>query len=216
MTRLEKIFHNLEKHSTKWSGYFDVYERHLSRFVEKHPSILEVGILGGGSLELWEKYFNGATITGIDIVPQCADYKYEFPVEIIIGNQESPEFWQDFWVERNPYDIIIDDGGHTMNQQIVTLENCYPHLADGGIYVVEDVHTSYWDNWGGLFRRPATFLEYSKRIVDHLNKQHFTQSLLPENELKIFEDLYSVYFYNSMVVFEKKANQKFEIVDNKL
>lgn len=215
MTRLEKIFHNLEKHSTKWSGYFDVYERHLSRFVGKNPRILEVGILGGGSMELWDKYFNGAEITGIDIDSRCSEYKYNFPVEIVIGNQEDESFWNSFWTNRQPYDIIIDDGGHTMRQQTVTLNCCYPHLSDGGILVVEDVHTSYWDNWGGLFRRPATFLEYSKRIVDHLNKQHFTKSLLPENELEIFQDLYSVYYHNSMVIFEKKCNQTFEIRDNR-
>lgn len=215
MTLLE-IFNDLEKGSTKWSGYFDVYERHLNKYRGNSPRILEIGILGGGSIDLWHEYFGeGTQITAIDIDENCKNYSYNFPVEIVIGDQGDPAFWDEFFQNREPYDIVIDDGGHRMNQQIITLQKCFPHIKDNGVFITEDVHTSYWNQWDGLFRRPHTFLEYSKRVVDHLNMQHFNKTLLDLSEIEMFKDLYSVFFYNSQVVFEKKMNQYFMIVDNK-
>ena len=62
--------------------------------------------------------------------------------------------------------ILIDDGGHTMEQQIVTFEELYDHINDGGIYLCEDVHTSYLEKFGGGYQKEGTFIEYSKKIID--------------------------------------------------
>lgn len=215
--KLKQIFWDLEKGSTKWSGYFDVYEKHLNKFIGKSPRILEIGVLGGGSIEMWLKYFGQDTsVIAVDIDPECLKYKYDGDVQIVMGDQGSTEFWKQFAEENGKFDIIIDDGGHTMNQQITTLNCMFPHLNDGGVFAVEDTHTSYWQNWGGGFKEPQTFLEHAKKLTDSLNQQHFQGNnyVLPKL-LEIYNGLNCVSFYNSVVVFEKEAHKEFGITDNK-
>lgn len=214
---LKDIFWNLDKGSTKWSGYFDVYEKHLSKFIGKSPRILEIGILGGGSIEMWLKYFGeGTSVVGVDINPECLEYKYDGDVKIVMGDQGSADFWKQFAEEHGKFDIIIDDGGHTMDQQITTVNSMFPFLNDGGVFAVEDTHTSYWINWGGAYKGQNTFLEHAKKITDVVNQQHFQGNnyILP-NTLETYKNLNSISFYNSVVVFEKEAYKEFGITDNK-
>lgn len=212
---LRNIHSNLDRSSTKWTGYFDVYERYFSQFIGKAPKVLEIGVLGGGSIEMWQKYFGmDAQIIGLDIDPGCLEYKYEGNVQIALGDQGNPEFWDKFLVDNTGFDIVIDDGGHTMIQQLITLQKVFPHLKHGGVYVVEDTHTSYWKNWGGAYGNPETFLTRAKQMTDIMNQQHFEQPHINEEVLKVFEGLYSVSFFNSMVVFEKKQLEPFIITDN--
>ena len=214
---LKDIFWNLEKGCTKWSGYFDVYERHLSKFVGKAPRILEIGVLGGGSIEMWLKYFGeGTQVVGVDINPECKNYVYDGKVDIVMGDQGDPQFWDQYLADKKGFDIVIDDGSHVMIHQITTLNKVFPRLNVGGVYICEDTHTSYWPQpWGGMFRGAGTFMEHSKRVTDVLNHQHFQgQPMMPE-VLANYHCLYSVAFYNSMVVFEREALRPFGITDNK-
>jgi len=123
---LKEIFWNLDKGCTKWSGYFDVYERHLGKFVGKKPRILEIGVLGGGSIEMWLKYFGeGTQVVGVDINEECKNYVYDGNVEIVMGDQGNPEFWDQYLSDKKGFDIVIDDGSHVMNHQITTLIKWY-------------------------------------------------------------------------------------------
>lgn len=212
--RIEEIFEKTEKPSTKWTGYFDVYERHLSKFVGKAPKILEIGVLGGGSIELWLKYFGeGTQVIGVDIDPRCLEYKYDGNATVLMGDQSSPQFWDEFLDKNTDFDIIIDDGSHVMEHQILTLQKTFPHLKTGGVFICEDTHTSYWPKWNGEYDKKDTFLNYSKYLSDTMNQQHF-QSKMDPAVLKTFENLYSMTFYNSMVVLEKEALKLFTIKDN--
>jgi len=215
--KIKELFWELDKPSTKWSGYFDVYERHLKKFVGKAPRILEIGVLGGGSIELWLKYFGQNTsVTAIDINQECLKYEYDGDVKIIMGNQGDPAFWNDFLQTNNQFDIVIDDGSHIMEHQITTMNKVFPHLKEGGVYICEDTHTSYWPQpWGGTFRGANTFTEHSKRVTDILNQQHFQGSPISDEALAVYRNLYSVSFYNSMVVMEKEHLKEFGITDNK-
>lgn len=215
MGNIEQIFDNLKWSSTKWSGYFDVYEKHLAKFKGKSPKILEIGVLGGGSIEMWHKYFGpGTFVVGIDIDPNCAQYTYEGDTQIVIGDQGSPEFWKEFLPKYTEFDIVIDDGGHRMDQQLTTLQYVFPHLKEGGVYVVEDTHTSYWPNWGGGYGQKDTFLNKAKGMTDIMNQQHFHEPHISQEILDTFKGLYSMTFYNSMVVLEKRKLQPFIIRDN--
>lgn len=208
MNKILELFNNLERNSSKWNTYFDVYEKHLSKFVDKSPTILEIGILGGGSIELWLKYFGKDTkVIGLDI--ESKNYQYDGNVVLEQGDQGNSNFWDQFLQKHSEFDIVIDDGGHTMSQQNVTLNKVFPHLKDNGVFLVEDTHTSYWSNWGGSFDDPNTFQNRSKQLTDIMNKDHVKDRKLPEDTLKTFNDLYSVSFYNSMVVFEKRKIDSF-------
>jgi len=124
----------------KWLHYFEIYDRHLSKFVGKDVHILEIGVYSGGSLGMWRSYFGpGARITGVDVEPACKSYENDH-TRIVIGDQEDRAFWRKFWAESPPVDIVIDDGGHSSEQQRVTLEECLPRLRPGGVFICEDIH----------------------------------------------------------------------------
>ena len=216
MNKILDLFNSLERRSIKWNSYFDVYEHHFSKFVGKAPKILEIGILGGGSIELWLKYFGeGTQVVGVDINPDCLSYKYDGNAEIIMGDQSSIPFWQSLLSKHPEFDIIIDDGSHIMSHQIITLQQTFPHLKDNGVYLCEDTHTSYWQRWGGGYGRSDTFLSHSQAVSDIVNQKHIESDKIPNEALVVFNDLYSVSFYNSIVVFEKRKVEPFTEVASK-
>jgi len=124
----------------KWLHYFEVYHRHLAKFVGRSPVVAEVGVYSGGSLPMWRDYFGpGCRVHGIDIDPGCV--AYDGPdCTIHIGDQADRAFWKRFRDAVPQVDILIDDGAHTPEAQRVTLEEMLPHLSPGGVYLCEDVH----------------------------------------------------------------------------
>ena len=117
----------------KWEHYFDIYHRHLSRFVGRHVDVMEIGIFGGGSLAMWRAYLGeNSRIYGVDINPACQAYENEH-TSIFIGDQESRDFWKVVKQRVPSVDILIDDGGHSPEQQQVTLEEMLPVVRPGGI-----------------------------------------------------------------------------------
>jgi hypothetical protein len=206
MSTLREIFYTLPKFSDKWDRYFDVYERHLEKFKGKNITFVEVGVLNGGSLDMWSRYFGPESkIYGIDIDRNCLNLKYDNPnIKIMIGDQSSPEFWDRAIAEIGPIDAIVEDGGHHMNQQIVTFEKVFPVIKTGGVYICEDTHTSYWDDYSGGYKNMASFVEYSKNFIDVMNYNHMRNGHGQIEEKKnMSEGLSGLFFYDSMVVFEK-------------
>lgn len=210
MTDIEDLFFNqLEKSCDKWYPYFHAYEKHLSKFRNQEVNLLEIGIKKGGSLELWYRYLgNKARIHGVDNSNHVLDLKYDFPIDIEVGDQEDLSFWQNYVKTRKNFDIIIDDGGHTMNQQKNTLLSLFPRLNYEGVYIIEDTHTSYWSEYynGGLCKE-GTFIEMSKTFVDILHSRHIKNQKISSNR---FHGLSSVTFYDSMVVLEKEIPKDFK------
>jgi hypothetical protein len=177
----------------KWHHYFEIYHRHFSKFIDRPVNLLEIGIYSGGSLDMWRSYFGASChVFGIDIEDSCKAYESDFTT-VFIGDQADRSFWRKFKRETPPMDILIDDGGHTPEQQRVTLEEMLPHLKCGGIYFCEDVTTKGND-----------FCAYATTLVDELND--FTNSL---NEFQ--KSIHSIHFYPFCVVIEKNASrpQKF-------
>jgi 23S rRNA U2552 (ribose-2'-O)-methylase RlmE/FtsJ/multidrug resistance efflux pump len=188
----------------KWTHYFEIYDRHFSRFRGTDVCIVEIGIYQGGSLQMWRDYFGAnAKIIGVDIDPRCKELEEE-GIEVIIGNQEDRGFLRSLKEKIPRIDILLDDGGHTMNQQIVTFEELFPHVAQNGVYLCEDLHTSYWNDYNGGFRKPSTFIEYSKNLIDSLNAWH---SRDPESFpiTQFTRSAYSMNFYSSVLVIEKQV-----------
>lgn len=186
----------------KWNHYFDIYERHFNKFRNKEVVILEIGVSYGGSLQMWKEYFGGkAKIFGIDINPKCKELEEE-NIKIFIGSQSDRKFLRKVKKSIPKIDILIDDGGHTMKQQIVSYEELFSHIKDDGTYLCEDLHTSYWLKWGGGHKRTGTFIEYSKNFIDYLNAFHSEQKNLKVNSFTKSVD--SIHYYDSIIVIEKR------------
>lgn len=189
----------------KWNHYFDVYERHFSRFRGQEIVILEIGVFQGGSLQMWKNYFGDkAKIYGIDKNPNCKDLEEE-NIEIFIGSQSDRTFLRDIKKSIPKVDILIDDGGHTMKQQIVSFQELFDHVKDNGVYLCEDLHTSYWLKWGGGHKRRSTFIEYSKNFIDFLHAYHSHQNSLKVNTFTKSVD--SLHYYDSIIVIEKSPRE---------
>jgi len=191
----------------KWDHYFEVYERYFSKYRGQKLNILEIGISHGGSIQLWKKYFGkDVQIFAIDINPECEKLKQE-NTTIFIGSQSDPAFLTEVKKKIPMMDIIIDDGGHTMDQQKISFEHLYSKVKDGGIYLIEDTHTSYWHQFHGGYKNPNSFIEYSKNMIDSLYDEHV------ENATKIkindiTKSINCISFFDSVVVFEKKLRKK--------
>lgn len=186
----------------KWDHYFDIYERYFSKYRNQKLNILEIGISHGGSMQLWKKYFGkDVHVYAIDINEDCKKLQEE-QTTIFIGSQTDKVFLQKVIDQIPDLDFIIDDGGHTMEQQIVSFEMLFHKVKEGGIYLVEDTHTSYWKSFHGGLKNENSFIEYSKNYIDSLYDFHIVdkQNLLVND---ITPNINHIAYYDSIVVFEK-------------
>lgn len=191
----------------KWDHYFDIYHRHLQRFRGKPVTLVEIGVFHGGSLQMWKHYLGSqARIVGVDINPRALGLA-EPGIDIVIGDQADQGFLQQLAARVGCIDVLVDDGGHTMNQQLRTVQGLYSTVADDGVVLVEDAHTSYWREYGGGYRHPGSFIEFAKQLVDQLNAWHTRDpnSFVP-NEFT--QRTRSIHFYDSVVIFEKGGHTR--------
>jgi hypothetical protein len=177
----------------KWEHYFEIYHRHFARFVGTKVDVLEIGIFSGGSLEMWRAYFGDQShIYGVDIEDACRSYQNDH-VSVFIGDQADRSFWRDFKSSVAGIDIIIDDGGHSPEQQQVTLEEMLPHLRPGGVYLCEDIT--------GTFNRFASF---ATGLVNELNRQQDIPGPELQSSVSTFQSqIHSIHFYPFVAVIEK-------------
>ena len=121
----------------KWVQYFNAYDKHLARFRGQNVTVVEVGVQSGGSIPMWQWYFgDGLHYVGIDINPLAK--QFEGPnVDIVIGDAGSKGFWTDVKRAYPTVHVMIDDGGHTMSQQLTCLENMLDHVAEDGVFLIE-------------------------------------------------------------------------------
>ena len=183
----------------KWIGYPEAYDRQLARWRGKPVRLLEIGVSQGGSLEIWRDYLGGqAVIFGIDIEPACAD-RVDAPSQVRIGSQADPAFLRSVVEEMGGVDIVIDDGSHVARHQRVSFRTLFPLLAEGGLYVVEDTHSSYWPGFfqGGV-RRRGTAVEMAKELIDDLHRFWHWQKRPSHG------DVHAVHAYDSVFFVEKR------------
>ncbi|MGQ0631427.1 MAG: class I SAM-dependent methyltransferase [Sporichthyaceae bacterium] len=195
----------LENHTGRFAfkgtDYLDMYHRHFYQFRGKPVVVVEFGVHKGGSLEMWRDYFGPlAQIHGVDIDPECK--RISGPqLTIHIGDQEDRKFLRRLAREIGRIDIVIEDGGHTMAQQVTTFEEIYPRMSKHGVYFAEDLCTSYWPEFGGGHRRPGTFIEHAKERIDDLHACHSRDpGLLPS---KFTRTTRCMSVYCGVVVFER-------------
>jgi hypothetical protein len=154
---------------------------------------------------MWKKYFGtDATIVGIDVDPVAFEARHQTEGCIQInGNQGDPAFWDGFLKTYPEIDVFLDDGGHHMSQQIITLQKVWPNIVNGGVYMCEDTHTAYWPEYGGGLKHPRSFLEYAKQISDTMNVNYYKGNDRTPDNLALadfFKELTGMHFYDSIVV----------------
>lgn len=198
--------------SIRHGSYFQVYEECLEKYRNKPLVFVEIGVLDGGSLFMWREYLGPrARVIGIDLNPATKLYEKD-GFEIYIGNQADPHFWDEFFSQVGDVDVVLDDGGHGNDEQIVTAHKCIPHIKDGGVLIVEDTHTSYM----AVFGNPSkySFIKWAKLLIDNINSRlpGISASTLPHNRI-----VYSASFYESIVCFNidrRKCFQNFATVNS--
>lgn len=134
--------------------FTEVYELFFSPLKTTATRVFEIGIAGGGSLEMWRDYFPRATIYGIDIEPKTQLDSDR--IKTFVADQSDRDQLAAF-IDRfgGGYDIIIDDGGHSMEQQQVSIGRLFKYVKPGGYYVIEDVHSSLPQFWTGFGVEPG-------------------------------------------------------------
>lgn len=211
-----------EKDLDKWHHYFDVYDKHLKRFSTRPINVLEIGVFKGGSLKMWSDYFHKqGMIYGMDITEETRIHDNKENIKIIIGDQSDKEFLNQFLESAPKFDVVIDDGGHTAKQQINAFETIYPQMAQDGIYIIEDTHTSYMKEFQDLGPE-NTFMDYTKELIDQLHdwwrcsgasaSQLIGGFTLGRIEFDVLNKIeisnfckitQSIHIYDSMIIFEK-------------
>jgi hypothetical protein len=213
----------------KWHHYFEIYDRHFSKYRETNPVIVEIGVQHGGSLDMWNHYFKGkCTIYGIDIDPRCALLQDKFDnVKIFIGDQNDQSFLNNLKAQIPNIDILIDDGSHCSSHIIKTFKTLYDNISIGGTYLIEDLHASYWPECEGGLCRKNSSIEYAKTLIDELNAKHIREPQTidtrrhpwelsnkpyyykPTTAFSNITD--SLHFYDSVLVIEKKMSDSPDI-----
>ena len=210
LTSLAQIYN-----TDKWGAHFYTphYQHHFSKYRNKRINMLEIGVggysnpkLGGESLRMWKKYFPHGNIFSLDIHDKS--YHQEARIKIFKGSQVDYKFLDDVLENIGaPLDIIIDDGSHYNEHVIKTFEYLFPKLKDGGIYVVEDIQTSYWESEGGDsydLNKPDTIMNFFKRLTDCLNYKEF---MIPGYQPSYYDlNIISVHFYHNMIFIYKGKN----------
>jgi len=207
---LHRLAHQYEAGKPYW--YLDLYNRHFKELRKKKLKILEIGVggytapkAGGGSLRMWQNYFPNSTIYGIDIYEK--KFHEDKRIKIYQGSQVDQVFLNSLVEEAGGFDIIIDDGSHINEHVMTTFELLFPFLSSHGLYVVEDTHTSYWDNFGGsVDKQSKTMMNYFRNLCDEINYEEYCEK---EHKPTLYQSqIVGMHFYHSVLIVEKGDNTK--------
>jgi SAM-dependent methyltransferase len=184
--------HSEGKGIWKVEHYLDVYHKYFAKFIGQEVHVLEIGVFSGGSLEMWKSYFGPkCKVYGVDIREQCKAYAGD-GIEIFIGDQADRAFWKSFKEKVPRVDILIDDGGHLVEQQVATLEEMLPHLRPGGIYLCEDIVSIH-----------HAFPAYIHGLLRRLNAFEYRPSDLEVDATPFQRSIQAIHVYPYVTVIEK-------------
>jgi hypothetical protein len=213
-----------DKHMPGWHRYGHTYGTLFRRFKYRRVKLLEIGIggykasLGGHSLLAWQAFFPRGTVVAADIVPKQALGGGRRRVRQL--DQSSAEDLAELCRQEAPFDIIIDDGSHFSAHQIQTFEHLFGALRDGGVYVVEDVQTSFWPGrvggseteWDGAHITDPRFRQtcygYFLELAKYLNHAEFVErGDLDARMLALAQDITRIAFEHNLIIVWKGENR---------
>ena len=214
---------HIGKLSDKWEFYLREYERVLKDYRKRNISLLEIGIQNGGSLEIWERFFSNAKIIiGCDINKKCRELTYNKEnIFIVIGDSNESEVKNEILKIESEFDIIIDDGSHMSSDIIRGFFNYFPLLKKDGIFIVEDLHCSYWKEFEGGLYDSTSSISFFKALVDIVNHEHwginkkqteflieFSKKYQVNLDIEVLMQIESIEFLNSMCIIRKQQSNK--------
>ena len=188
--------HGTDKASGR-HGFAEIYDALLTARRAEPLVLLEIGVKHGASVRMWREYFPAARVYGIDVKHEALEHAEE-RIEIFIGSQADTSFLATVVQASGPLDVVVDDGSHRFPDQATSLRFLWPHVRPGGLYIVEDTHTSYSDRYDMGLRQPETTVEMLKDIVDDVHARFHRQ---PPS----LDAVQSVHFHAGTCVIEKRA-----------
>jgi tetratricopeptide (TPR) repeat protein len=204
------------KHGTdKWGEHFytPLYHQLFSAFRDKPVRMLEIGIggyafrsAGGASLAMWADYFERGHIVGVDITEKRLDLGPR--VTLLQGSQDDPVFLARLVQDHGPFDIIIDDGSHVPKHVVASFHVLFPTMPDGGLYVIEDVQTAYWPQWGGSAPDGGLTMKLARSILENLNHAEINATQPDWQPSTTATIVRSFHAFHNILVFEKGDNSE--------
>ena len=185
----------------KWHHYLPLYERHFSAFRDRAPRLLEIGVLKGGSLDMWRGYFGvDATIFGIDRAERSRAFD-GISAQVRIGDQSDGHFLSQVVQEMGGIDLVVDDGSHKVADIETSFSALFPRLSDGGLYIIEDLHASFWPE----YQAEGQKRDFTKFLRNIARQQHWRYHRRPIDS-EIAPRIAAIHLYDSMLVIEKGAH----------
>ena len=204
---LDDIFikYNTDK-SSLYHNYSYPYFIFFKEIQNYKLTLMEIGVQYGASIRSWYEFFLNSRIVGIDIDESCRKFSND-RISIEIGDQTDTKFLEKVNTKHGGFDIVIDDGGHTWYQQQTTFEFLFPRINPDGMYVIEDLSTSYLK--GSIYDTGnPTMVEFLKRIMDDLNlngKSTCGVKELKGKSLTLYEQwLESIFFFKGLCIIKKR------------
>ena len=189
------------------SGFVELYEVFFENYKNKKINILEIGVDNGDSLRLWSEYFTNANICGIDIKKKQFQIN---KVNILCGDQSDELFLKSVVDKYRNFDIIIDDGSHVSKHIISSFNFLFKYLNKDGLYIIEDLQTSYITRYGGSrvnLKKSNTSMNFIKKLTDSVNYEHYDRPFFRKTS---YDGLIkSVQFFQNIVFIRKGDSKKF-------
>ncbi|MFK7967862.1 MAG: methyltransferase domain-containing protein [Rickettsiaceae bacterium] len=211
----KEIFLEHSEHtSDKWENYLDIYELYLRPYINKNASIMEVGVQNGGHLQILKKYLHNGKIYGADIDNNVCKMDLGSDIKTFCFDATKADAIEQDLKELS-FDVIIDDASHKSQNVIKTFQLMFSRVKPGGIYIIEDLHASYWKEFDGGYKSQHSQVEYLKSLLDLLNAYHVKKGdtylskdtdffdNLTTVDKQLFEWINSITFYDSVCVIQK-------------
>lgn len=201
----------IKYHSDKFGhhNYTPVYENYFSKWRNETIAVLELGIggyddpsIGGSGLQMYAEYFPNALIAGVDLYDKSTlDTN---TIKTFRGSQDDKNFLMGMINDIGNPTIIIDDASHMNKFTIASFEILFPLLQPGGLYCIEDIESSWWEDKGFdgckdyTNMEASTIVNYFRRHIDVVNKKSLP-GLVVKDGLKAK----AVHFYENLIIVEK-------------
>lgn len=232
---------NVEANSDKIPrhGYHEAYGPFLLHYLcTPNIRLLEIGVSNGNSLKLWQNLFPGhqliaGVVYGTAGSVKVDGFKSQLSDRTVLyyGDQSDAIFLKQLEqdLKGQKFDVIVDDGSHVPWHQLFTLERIFGTLLkEGGIYIIEDIETSYWDRKDklpsiyGMYNIPGagvgtrgSVVQKLKEIPEVLNRRFFNKPSFSILKSQVDHDIASISFSRNCVILVKKVEERWRTIDEK-